>query len=132
MVIQRWQSVMLLFAVILMGLFIAFPMLYGADGTPLHVYDNIGYLILNAAVTLLLAIDIFLYNNLKLQIRVAAMCLVLMAVSVGLGCVAYFTPGIEYSFFGVPCVIVAMVMTWFGRRMMQRDRRLLAAADRIR
>lgn len=132
MVIQRWQSVMLLFAVILMGLFIAFPMLYAADGTPVYVYDNIGYLILNAAVTVLLAIDIFLYGNLKLQIEVAAMCLILMAVSAGLGCVSYLTPDISFSFFGVPCVIVAMVMTWFGRRMMQRDRQLLAAADRIR
>lgn len=131
MVLQRWQSVLLLFSVLLMGGYIAVPVAF-IGSMPVHVWDNTAYLILNAAIAALLLIDIFLYSNLRLQMRVAAASMVLMAVSLGLGCVQAFAPGAEFAVWGIPMLFAALVMAWFARRFMARDRRLLAAADRLR
>lgn len=131
MVLQRWQTVMLLFALALMVVFILTPMAY-LGATPVYVWENTGFFILNLVIGALILIDIFLYKNLKLQMTVALISILLLAVSVGLGCVVYTGPDLSFTFFGVPFTVAALVMTWFARRFMAKDRRLLAAADRLR
>ncbi len=131
MVIQRWQTVMLLFALALMVVFVLTPMAY-LGATPVYVWENTSFLILNLVIGALILIDIFLFKNLRLQMTVALISIILLAVSIGLGCVVYTGTDLSFTFFGVPFTVAALVMTWFARRFMAKDRRLLAAADRLR
>lgn len=133
MVLQRWQTVLLFLAFVLMTVFCVTPIASDAAGTSVFPWFNIPFLILNIVVALLLFIDIFLYRNLRLQMRWAVVIMLLEAVSAGLGfAIVYCTDGLTMSLFGPPFVVAALVLTWFGRRFMDKDRKLLAAADRIR
>lgn len=132
MVIQRWQSVLLFLAAVMMALFVIFPLGHSASSEEIFVFDNIAYGVLNAAVALLLLVDIFLYSNLKLQMRVALICMLLQAVSIFIGGRYYFMSGFESSLAGIPLVAISLVLTFFGRRLIDKDRKLLASADRLR
>lgn len=123
MVIQRWQTVML---------FMAFLFMAGFCFSPEASFST-AFLIYNIATAILLFIDIFLYRNLRLQIRWATIVLLLEAVSAGLSfAIAYTQPEMDFCIYGAPFTVVALVLTWFARRFMIKDRKLLAAADRIR
>jgi len=123
MVLQRWQTVMLFLAFLFMAVFCFSPV---ASFTT-------AFLIFNIATAILLFINIFLYRNLRLQIRWATVILLLEAVSAGLSfAIEYTQPEMDFCFYGAPFTVVALVLTWFARRFMIKDRKLLAAADRIR
>lgn len=132
MVIQRWQTVMLLIAAVLVAVFCLTPM--GSVGEEsVYACSFPVFLILNIVIAVLLLIDIFLFRNLRLQMRVAAVALILEAVSAGLAfAIVYTTEGFAMSLAGAPLIVAALILTWFGRRFMDKDRRLLAAADRLR
>lgn len=133
MVLQRWQTVLLFLAFVLVTVFCVTPIGYDAAGERVFAWFNIPFMVLNVVTALLLFIDIFLYRNLRLQMRWAVVIMLLEAVSAGLGfAVVYFADGWSMSLFGAPMVVAALVLTWFARRFMDKDRRLLAAADRIR
>lgn len=139
MVLQRWQTVLLLLSLVLMVVFIFAPMgtvfdlMSPQSATLVFVCDNVGFLILNIVIAVLLLIDIFLFRNLKAQMAVAAVAMVLMAASAGLGfSFIYLLDGFRMSLFSTPLVVAALVLTWFARRFMRKDQRLLAAADRLR
>lgn len=139
MVLQRWQTVLLLLSLVLMVVFIfapmgtAFDLMSPESATLVFVCDNVGFLILNIVIAVLLLIDIFLFRNLKAQMAVAAVAMVLMAASAGLGfSFIYLLDGFRMSLFSTPLVVSALVLTWFARRFMRKDQRLLAAADRLR
>ena len=133
MVLQRWQTVLLFLAFVLMTVFCVTPLGYDANGESVFAWFNIPFMVLNVVTALLLFIDIFLYRNLRLQMRWAVVVMLLQAVSAGLGfAITYFTDGMSTSLCGAPMVVAALVLTWFARRFMDKDRKLLAAADRIR
>ena len=133
MVLQRWQTVLLFIAFALIVLFLATPMGYNAAGYSVFALAVIPFFILNVVIALLLFIEIFLYRNLKVQIKWSAVILVLEAASAGLAFgMVYFTEGFKMSLMGAPLVVAALVLTWFARRFMIKDKKLLAAADRIR
>lgn len=133
MVIQRWQSVFLLLAFNLLGL--AFIMPVGTvDGVDIESTSDLPFMIINITAAILAAIDIFLYRNLPLQIRIASVTLVLAIGAAIVGALHFMvTDGFGMVVVGgFPLPLIAAIFIWIARSMMVNDRRLLAAADRIR
>ena len=89
MVIQRWQSLLLLIAVVLTAIFCFTPFaILGQDESiSLYPVDAPAYLVLNIATAVLLFISIFLFKNLKLQMRISAVCVALLLCSIIIGVV---------------------------------------------
>lgn len=133
MVLQRWQTVLLFIAFVLMVVFVCTPMGYDAAGQAVFALSNVPFFILNVVIAVLLFINIFMYRVLKLQIKWAAVIMVLEAVSVGLSfAIIYFNDGFTMSLLGAPFVVAALVLTWFARRFMVKDHRLLSNQYRLR
>lgn len=133
MVIQRWQSVFLLLAFNLLGL--AFIMPVGTvDGVDIEPTSDLPFMIINITAAILAAIDIFLYRNLPLQIRIASVTMVLAIGAAIVGALHFMvTDGFGMVVVGgFPLPLIAAIFIWIARSMMVNDRRLLAAADRIR
>ena len=133
MVIQRWQSVLLLLAFNLLGL--AFIMPVGTvDGVDIEPTSDLPFMIINITAAILAAIDIFLYRNLPLQIRIASVTLVSAIGAAIVGALHFMvTDGFGMVVVGgFPLPLIAAIFIWIARSMMVNDRRLLAAADRIR
>ena len=133
MVIQRWQSVLLLLAFNLLGL--AFIMPVGTvDGVDIEPTPDLPFMIINITAAILAAIDIFLYRNLPLQIRIASVTLVIAIGAAIVGALHFMvTDGFGMVVVGgFPLPLIAAIFIWIARSMMVNDRRLLAAADRIR
>lgn len=133
MVIQRWQSVLLLIAFNLLGL--AFIMPVGTvDGVDIEPTSDLPFMIINITAAILAAIDIFLYRNLPLQIRIASVTMVLAIGAAIVGALHFMvTDGFGMVVVGgFPLPLIAAIFIWIARSMMVNDRRLLAAADRIR
>ena len=153
MVIQRWQSVLLLAAVIMMGVFTFCSLgqvqtedytfnfttsgfFQEGEGSPEYISYSTWYLlVLSATTSLLLFIDIFLFKNLQLQKRV---CLVIVlfiiatcAVTAALG---YGTiPSGEIGWSSVICApIIALIAAVMAYQRMVRDHNMLKSVDRIR
>ncbi len=133
MVIQRGQSVLLLLAFNLLGL--AFIMPVGTvDGVDIEPTSDLPFMIINITAAILAAIDIFLYRNLPLQIRIASVTLVIAIGAAIVGALHFMvTDGFGMVVVGgFPLPLIAAIFIWIARSMMVNDRRLLAAADRIR
>lgn len=142
MVIQRWQSVLLLLAVVFMSMFCVTPyaILEVANGvtSSFEPATSPVFLILNVAVAILLLIDIFLFKNLKLQMRIAKVNIILIVASIiSLGVMCYTmvssasfdTFEITYS---VLYIVAALLCAIFALRFMRRDHKLLSSYDRLR
>ena len=93
------------------------------------------FLILNIVIAALLFIAIFLFKNLKLQMRVTLITILLIAASiVTCGFILYASmPDAELIWTGgVLLLVAAMVCALFGLRFMRKDRNLLRSYDRLR
>lgn len=138
MVIQRWQSVLLLLAAIAMAFFCTCPIvgIYGDDAMhQLSVSDIPAYLVFNITVTVLLLVDIFLYGNLRLQMRVAAISAILSAASaaVGILIICLNMPQAQpATAWALSLPTAAFIITLIARRYMRRDYKLLNSYDRLR
>lgn len=155
MVIQRWQSLLLLLAAALMCCF-TFCSLgqiqttdYTFNYTSLGFYqegiptggvpDSVAhtwyFFAISLTTTILLLIDIFLFKNLPLQKKVCLLCGLLIIASVIVGaCLGYgFAEGSHIGWSAtVFCPMIALVATISAWYCMQRDHNKLRAADRIR
>ena len=155
MVIQRWQSILLLVAAVLTGCF-TFCSLgqvqttdftynftsfgFFQEGIPTGGsvetdYHTWYFFVLSVTTTLLLLIDIFLYKNLPLQKKVCLVSLVFVIASgATAGCLGY--TAIEGGTIGwssvalCPIISIAAVLLAYG--CMVRDHNRLKAVDRIR
>ena len=138
MVIQRIQTLMLLIAAILMAIFCCtgFATVKAADAArTVLVADAPVLLTLNILIAVLLVISIFLYRDLRRQMRVTLLILLLICASmVTSGFIIYAgIPGAEPILLGgVSLLLLALIFALLAYRAMGRDRRLLAAADRLR
>lgn len=140
MVIQRWQSVLLLIAVVLMCVFCATPYAVrtaaeSAELSQVFVADAPVYLVLNIAIAALLFISIFLFKNLRLQMKVTLISIVLIVTSiVTCGILLYTTmPDARLIWTGgVLLLIIALICALFGLRFMRKDHNLLRSYDRLR
>ncbi len=157
MVIQRWQSVLLLCAVIMMVCFsflslgqIQMPeytLNFTALGFRIEGEATAGgpagwitytwpLFIISLIAMILPAITIFCYKNLKLQKRLCLIELVLIVGVIGCGCVygyRTFAPDYSVSWSSLALApVIAFLADLFAYQRICADARLLREADRIR
>ena len=154
MVIQRWQSILLLVAAVVMGCF-TFCSLGQVQTTDFtYNFTSLGFyqegittvgievnyptwyfFVLSLTTTVLLLIDIFLFKNLNLQKKICLVSLMFVIASgATAGCLGY--TAIEGGTMGwssvalCPFIAIAGILLAYG--CMVRDHNRLKAVDRIR
>lgn len=153
MVIQRWQSLLLLIAVIMMVLFSFCPLgqIQGADasfnisasgiyaeGNGTQLQQGTIYVAIVAWLTALLSlIAIFLFKNTRLQRSVALLCILLTLAAYGsewIAATSFEVPeskGISWEAMAFTPVI-AIVALICAIRCIRSDEKKLASYDRLR
>lgn len=141
MVIQRWQTVFLFFATILMVLFSLMPfasVTIDSQVAQLHPKDFPVYLIVNLLIAALLFVAIFKYHNLKLQMKVTKLSIILICCSAVTGGLLLYGPGapsgaVELEWAGgIILLLAALVFAIFAYRGIRNDNRKISSNDRIR
>ena len=103
-----------------------------------HSLDCIPLFILNCATALVAFIDIFLFNNLKMQKRVAMIAAFMSLVSLALTVAAVMSldqvveAGTVAWRWTIGLPVVAVIFFIWANRRMRADERLLKSYDRIR
>lgn len=135
MVIQRWQSVLLLISAIFVALVGILPYAVTANGVDVCAVQTPVLLCVDILVALLLLIDIFLYRNLRYQMKVTRLALGLIVV-LEAAIAAYTCAGLEGATIsiigGIVMPVLALISAFVALRLMLRDYRLLRSADRLR
>lgn len=135
MVIQRWQSVLLLISAIFVALAGILPYAVTANGVDVCAVQTPVLLCVDILVALLLLIDIFLYRNLRYQMKVTRLALGLIVV-LEATIAAYTCAGLEGATIsiigGIVMPVLALISAFVALRLMLRDYRLLRSADRLR
>ena len=135
MVIQRWQSVLLLISAIFVALVGILPYAVTANGVDVCAVQTPVLLCVDILVALLLLIDIFLYRNLRYQMKVTRLALGLIVV-LEAAIAAYTCAGLEGATIsiigGIVMPVLALISAFVALRLMHRDYRLLRSADRLR
>lgn len=135
MVIQRWQSVLLLISAIFVALAGILPYAVTANGVDVCAVQTPVLLCVDILVALLLLIDIFLYRNLRYQMKVTRLALGLVVV-LEAAIAAYTCAGLEGATIsiigGIVMPVLALISAFVALRLMHRDYRLLRSADRLR
>ncbi len=135
MVIQRWQSVLLLISAIFVALAGILPYAVTANGVDVCAVQTPVLLCVDILVALLLLIDIFLYRNLRYQMKVTRLALGLVVV-LEAAIAAYTCAGLEGATIsiigGIVMPVLALISAFVALRLMLRDYRLLRSADRLR
>lgn len=135
MVIQRWQSVLLLISAIFVALAGILPYAVTANGVDVCAVQTPVLLCVDILVALLLLIDIFLYRNLRYQMKVTSLALGLIVV-LEAAIAAYTCAGLEGATIsiigGIVMPVLALISAFVALRLMLRDYRLLRSADRLR
>lgn len=135
MVIQRWQSVLLLISAIFVALAGILPYAVTANGVDVCAVQTPVLLCVDILVALLPLIDIFLYRNLRYQMKVTRLALGLIVV-LEAAIAAYTCAGLEGATIsiigGIVMPVLALISSFVALRLMHRDYRLLRSADRLR
>lgn len=135
MVIQRWQSVLLLISAIFVALAGILPYAVTANGVDVCAVQTPVLLCVDILVALLLLIDIFLYRNLRYQMKVTRLALGLIVV-LEAAIAAYTCAGLEGATIsiigGIVMPVLALISSFVALRLMHHDYRLLRSADRLR
>lgn len=135
MVIQRWQSVLLLISAIFVALAGILPYAVTANGVDVCAVQTPVLLCVDILVALLLLIDIFLYRNLRYQMKVTRLALGLIVV-LEAAIAAYTCAGFEGATIsiigGIVMPMLALISSFVALRLMHHDYRLLRSADRLR
>lgn len=135
MVIQRWQSVLLIISAIFVALAGILPYAVTANGVDVCAVQTPVLLCVDILVALLLLIDIFLYRNLRYQMKVTRLALGLIVV-LEAAIAAYTCAGLEGATIsiigGIVMPVLALISAFVALRLMLRDYRLLRSADRLR
>ncbi len=139
MVLQRWQSVYLLVAIFAMILACILP--FGAiveEGvtlTKLMPGDYPVLLTLNILIAVILAIDIFMYKNLRSQKMVAAVAALLCVASLVTQVLILVKTEAPFALVWNGSIIstfCAFVCALMARYNMNRDEKILKSYDRLR
>lgn len=156
MVIQRWQSVMLLFACVLMACFsfLSLAQIQTEDFTfnvttmgvyyegeptgnaPSGVYiQTIYFFALSLLSAFLPFLTIFFFKNLRLQIKLCSLEMILLVTTI-IVCIfdsAHTIDGGNLSWSSIICApFLALIFTIAASYFIRRDRNLLRSADRLR
>lgn len=137
MVIQRIQSLYLLIAAVLMVLFTTIIPVGHIDAAPIMAYNLTGLLIVSALAAVVILIDIFLFGNLKNQMRACRISMLLVAAAEAVLAVCYYAmPEIQLV---MPAVIwpvafpvAAFIFLMLANAGMKRDHKILTDYDRFR
>lgn len=143
MVIQRWQTVWLLVATVLVAVFCCIPMAIvpGEVNDPNSVtfmrpVDVPVFMVVNIVVAFLLFLSIFLYKNTRRQKTLTLVSMLLIVVVMVTEVLLLYSwndayGGIEWlgSIF---LLLAALVFALLAYRGINHDERLLKAADRLR
>ena len=140
MVIQRWQSLLLLIAVALMCVFCCTPWAMRAvegieEATPVFNSEAPVLLVLNIVIAVLLFLSIFMFKNLKRQMKVTVLSIILICASIVTCGITLYTayPGATLVWTGgVLLLLVALVCALCAYRLMEKDHRLLNSYNRLR
>lgn len=145
MVLQRIQTVYLFIAVALMAVFTFFPVFTVSNADGVFTVGALANSSVNTPSTLLLCLDvlialfalvtIFKYKNLKKQIALAGILLLLViALLVTIGVLFVMQKGVGIAVIEWPIAFpfVTMVLVMLARGGMQRDKKLLSDSERIR
>jgi hypothetical protein len=133
MQIQRWQSLFLLIAAALLAVINFIPVAVSSAGALLYVTQWPIVMIVGILTAVLLFVDIFLFNNLKKQMLVANVAIVLLLLFAFLaGKFALDNAACTPWCYAALAYVVALVLTIAARRFMRRDFNLLRSADRLR
>lgn len=139
MVIQRWQSVLLLLAVVLMCIFCCTPYasysLSPEETQNIYIKDAPVLLTVSLLVTFLLFISIFMYKNLKRQMTVTIISMVLIVATIVTSFFVIYNayPSAEFIIAGgVLLLIISLILALGAYRLMRSDLRKLRSYDRLR
>lgn len=136
MVIQRWQSAMLLLAGILLGVSMFTPVAVVSGEFPQIItpLNSVVTIILGTLTTILSFIVIFLYKNLRQQIKTTYLCAIL---TLAYAATCYIMPcsmadAVECKVTGGLCMVVAALWQVLAAARMRADENKLKSYDRIR
>ena len=132
MVIQRIQSVFLLLAAACIGVYSFMPFAHAGE-TNFTACDALPLLIVSILTIVMLLLNIFMYKDLRKQIRVAAINSILVIATMATAVICALTSlnaTLYYAWLALP--VAALILTIRARRAIISDRNLLSSSDRIR
>jgi peptidoglycan/LPS O-acetylase OafA/YrhL len=130
MVIQRWQTLLLLLGAITSAMLVGAPYATCQESSTLVTLSPV-LLIVDILIAILAVTAIFLYRNLRLQIHVASVLILLtVALILGMAITIHGEAATPTLYAILP--VVTFIANIFARRLMRRDQRLLASSDRLR
>lgn len=141
MVIQRWQTVFLFVATVLMALFTFMPYAEVSMNQALIEFspaDSKVYLIVNLLTVVLAFISIFMYRNLSQQKRAVKLVILLEVCSAITGGLILFGPNapegsVSLIFAGgVLFLVGALIFSILALRGIKKDKKTLESYDRLR
>ena len=139
MVIQRWQTVLLALAVIVMAIFCSTPFATvsatAEQVESVYLKDAPVLMIVSILIGEVLFQSIFMYKDLKRQMTMTLVSMVLLvaAIVTGIFIVYYAMPDARLVIFGgVTLLVVTFVLALGAYSMMNRDRKLLDSYNRLR
>ncbi len=141
MVLQRWQSVLLFLAAVLMVCNLFVPLASVADNassdscTLLYLTQYPVLMTLDILCGIIILISIFMYRNLKKQMKVnrLSMLLIIILAIAATVTLCVNSPGFAPAWLGVAMILFcALILCIMAGRLMQRDYNLLRSADRLR
>lgn len=142
MQIQRIQSVFLLlaFALMVVFIFVPFGFLTLTEGATqvlvdLKAVSMVGVLLPAGIGAVLYLLDIFLFNNLKLQKTVLIFAIMMTVVTAGIVCYVNFdhaTQGTLHWGGGGLLLVAVLIAAFMANGAIRRDEKLLRSYDRLR
>lgn len=129
MVIQRIQSIYLLLAAICIGVYSFMPFAH-TDTATFTACDALPMLIVSILTIVMLLLNIFIYKDLRKQIRVAGINSILVVATAVVCTLTSLNATLDYAWLALPAA--ALILTIRARRAMIADRNLLSSSDRIR
>lgn len=139
MVIQRWQTVLLALAVIVMAIFCSTPFATVSAAAEqvegIYLKDAPVLMIVSILIGIVLFLSIFMYKDLKRQMTMTLVSMVLLvaAIVTGIFIVYYAMPDAHLVILGgVTLLVVTFILALGAYTMMNRDRKLLDSYNRLR
>ncbi len=139
MVIQRWQTVLLALAVIVMAIFCSTPFATvsatAEQVESVYLKDAPVLMIVSILIGVVLFMSIFMYKDLKRQMTMTLVSMVLLvaAIVTGIFIVYYAMPDAKLVILGgITLLVVTFILALGAYTMMNRDRKLLDSYNRLR
>lgn len=135
MVIQRWQTVFLFLAAVMMGVLSFVPWGYVGEAEALNPTAIPAMMVINLLVAVLLVLSIFMFRNLRRQKIVTLLSILLIVVSgvTGLFVVYGNTPAGRMEWAGgIWLLICSLIFAVVAYRRIVADDKLLRSTDRLR